>query len=155
MRRLFAFLSLILSSHALACPDQFICSGGTCVRAPVATCGSPAPHSTQSVPAVTVSTGSVAYGPQHSAAFLALSTTRQVGQNSSIPTTASTIAPPSQPAYVGNGQNYSGYGCAENGSCYGDISSVNGMPKTVHVNGYYRSDGTYVRGHYRSSGRSR
>jgi hypothetical protein len=27
------------------------------------------------------------------------------------------------------------------------------MPKTNHVNGYYRSNGTYVRGHYRSSGR--
>jgi hypothetical protein len=47
----------------------------------------------------------------------------------------------------------SGGGCAENGSCYGDISSINGMPKTTHVDGYYRSNGTYVRGHYRSSGR--
>ena len=46
-----------------------------------------------------------------------------------------------------------GIGCAENGSCYGDISSINGMPKTNHVNGYFRKDGTYVRGHYRSSGR--
>ena len=40
--------------------------------------------------------------------------------------------------------------CAENGSCYGD-PNVNGVPKTVHVNGYYRKDGTYVRGHYRSA----
>lgn len=40
--------------------------------------------------------------------------------------------------------------CAENGSCYGDISNVTGLPKTVPVNGYYRKDGTYVRGHYRS-----
>ena len=40
--------------------------------------------------------------------------------------------------------------CAENGSCYGD-PNVNGIPKTVHVNGYYRKDGTYVRGHYRSA----
>jgi len=47
----------------------------------------------------------------------------------------------------------SGVGCAENGSCYGDISNINGMPKTNHVNGYFRSDGTYVRGHFRSSGR--
>lgn len=44
-------------------------------------------------------------------------------------------------------------GCAENGSCYGDISSINGMPKTIHVEGYYRQNGTYVRGHYRSRGR--
>lgn len=40
--------------------------------------------------------------------------------------------------------------CAENGSCYGDISNVTGLPKTVPVSGYYRKDGTYVRGHYRS-----
>ena len=40
--------------------------------------------------------------------------------------------------------------CAENGSCYGDISSYNGKAKTVHIKGYYRKDGTYVRGHYRS-----
>jgi len=40
--------------------------------------------------------------------------------------------------------------CAENGSCYGDISRFNGQPKTNYVNGYYRSNGTYVRGHYRS-----
>jgi hypothetical protein len=41
--------------------------------------------------------------------------------------------------------------CAENGSCYGDISEGTGRPKTVPVQGYYRSDGTYVRGYYRSS----
>ena len=40
--------------------------------------------------------------------------------------------------------------CAENGSCYGDISSYTGRPKMVHVRGYYRKDGTYVRGHYHS-----
>ena len=40
--------------------------------------------------------------------------------------------------------------CAENGSCYGDPNAT-GVPKTVHVNGYYRKDGTYVRGHYRSA----
>jgi hypothetical protein len=40
--------------------------------------------------------------------------------------------------------------CAENGSCYGDISNITGLPKTTPVNGYFRSDGTYVRGYYRS-----
>jgi hypothetical protein len=40
--------------------------------------------------------------------------------------------------------------CAENGSCYGDISAATGLPKTVAVSGYYRADGTYVRGYYRS-----
>lgn len=44
-------------------------------------------------------------------------------------------------------------GCAENGSCYGDISVATGRAKTVAVRGYYRSDGTYVRGHYRSKPR--
>jgi hypothetical protein len=44
----------------------------------------------------------------------------------------------------------SGYPCAENGSCYGDISPATGLPKTVAVHGYFRRDGTYVRGYYRS-----
>lgn len=48
-----------------------------------------------------------------------------------------------------------GYPCAENGSCYGDPSTHTGAPKTIHVRGYYRKDGTYVRGHYRSRGRRR
>ena len=44
-----------------------------------------------------------------------------------------------------------GYGAvAENGSYYGQ-PNVNGVPKTLAVNGYYRKDGTYVRGYYRSS----
>ncbi len=38
---------------------------------------------------------------------------------------------------------------AENGSYYGQPNQY-GVPKTVHVRGYYRKDGTYVRGHYRS-----
>lgn len=46
----------------------------------------------------------------------------------------------------------SGYSCAENGSCYGDVSAATGRAKTVPVQGYYRRDGTYVRGHYRSKG---
>lgn len=39
---------------------------------------------------------------------------------------------------------------AENGSYYGQ-PNVNVVPKTVAVGGYYRKDGTYVRGHYRSA----
>lgn len=53
---------------------------------------------------------------------------------------ASTV-PVSAPAVIG---------CAENGSCYGDISAATGRAKTVSVGGYFRKDGTYVRGHYRS-----
>ena len=41
-------------------------------------------------------------------------------------------------------------GCGENGSCYGDISTLTGRPKTSYVRGYTRRDGTYVRSHYRS-----
>lgn len=44
-------------------------------------------------------------------------------------------------------------GVAESGSYYGELNA-NGVPKTVHVNGYYRKDGTYVREHYRSAPRS-
>ncbi len=40
--------------------------------------------------------------------------------------------------------------CAENGSCYGDISKATGRPKTFTLAVNYRRDGTYVRGHYRS-----
>jgi hypothetical protein len=39
---------------------------------------------------------------------------------------------------------------AENGSSYGQ-PNANGVPKSVKVEGYFRSDGTYVRGHYRSA----
>lgn len=53
--------------------------------------------------------------------------------------------PPSASSVVGSTP-----GCAENGSCYGDISATTGRPKTVEVHGYYRKNGTYVRGHYRS-----
>jgi len=59
--------------------------------------------------------------------------------------TASPSVGTSVPTYVPSGP-----GCAENGSCYGDVSTITGLPKTVAVSGYYRRDGTYVRGHYRS-----
>lgn len=53
------------------------------------------------------------------------------------------------------GNLLTGPGCAENGSCYGDLSLATGSAKTVHVGGYYRKDGTYVRGHYRSAPKKR
>jgi hypothetical protein len=43
-----------------------------------------------------------------------------------------------------------GWGVAENGSYYGELNA-NGVPKTDLVSGYYRRDGTYVRGYYRSA----
>ena len=42
------------------------------------------------------------------------------------------------------------YGCSETGSCYGDISTTTGLPKTTYVHGYFRSNGTYVGSYYRS-----
>lgn len=42
------------------------------------------------------------------------------------------------------------YGCSESGSCYGEISPDTGKPKTVYVPGYYKSNGKYVRGYFRS-----
>jgi outer membrane protein assembly factor BamE (lipoprotein component of BamABCDE complex) len=42
-----------------------------------------------------------------------------------------------------------GSAVAENGSYYGEPNKV-GIPKTVRVRGYYRKDGTYVPGHFRS-----
>jgi endonuclease YncB( thermonuclease family) len=62
---------------------------------------------------------------------------------SSQPTESPSYYIPPRPAYKPP--------VAENGSYYGEISERTGRPKTVHVNGYYRRDGTYVRGYYRSS----
>jgi hypothetical protein len=67
---------------------------------------------------------------------------KEAAAKPSIPEIPSVVPPVAVP----------GGGCAENGSCYGDISAPTGNPKTTHVNSYYRRDGTYVRSHYRSSG---
>lgn len=64
------------------------------------------------------------------------------------PTYQAVAAPPAYPSY--KPAFLPRIGCAENGSCYGDISALTGRPKTVSVGGYFRSNGTYVRGHYRS-----
>ncbi len=67
--------------------------------------------------------------------------------NISKPAYSSSAGPAYEPAIV----LPPGYGAvAENGSYYGQ-PNVNGLPKTVAVSGYYRKDGTYVRGHYRSA----
>jgi len=46
---------------------------------------------------------------------------------------------------------FAGPGCSETGSCYGDISAINSLPKTTYVPGYFRSDGTHVGSYYRSN----
>jgi hypothetical protein len=42
---------------------------------------------------------------------------------------------------------------AENGSYCGEISKRTNRPKNIYVQGYYRKDGKYVRGHYKSKRR--
>ncbi len=59
-------------------------------------------------------------------------------------------SPPGYPTRSSYAKRYSAPGVVENGSYYREISTHNGLPKTNYVNGYYRRDGTYVRGHYRS-----
>jgi hypothetical protein len=36
------------------------------------------------------------------------------------------------------------------GNCYGCISSINGLPKNNYVSGYFKSNGTYVNGYWKS-----
>jgi len=55
-----------------------------------------------------------------------------------------------EPTVSGEPHVPSNVGCAENGSCYGDISTATGRPRDTYVHGYVRRDGTYVRSHYRS-----
>lgn len=50
---------------------------------------------------------------------------------------------------LGSGGESSSAACKSEGY-YGEISCLTGKPKTVHVRGYYRKDGTYVSPHYRS-----
>lgn len=78
---------------------------------------------------------------------LAVSQTLGTGSKTFAPTTAGTSWS-SEPALAT--QNGTTPSCAENGSCFGDISPATDLPKTILVRGYYRSNGTYVRGYYRS-----
>ena len=125
-------LFLILIFHTInsfaECPYTFSCTQQGCVKVTDSRCTLPTPltppQSTSSELNKQNSQGAVFVSPN----------TKQNSSNNSS----------TSPSYGG---------CAENGSCYGDISSVNGTPKTIQVDGYYRRDGTYVRGHYRSSGR--
>lgn len=74
------------------------------------------------------------------------------GMSSQIAGSNSTATPRtySQPTYTRTTTPSTGYPfVAENGSYYGE-PNANGVPKTVGVSGYYRQDGTYVRGYYRS-----
>ena len=65
-------------------------------------------------------------------------------------TTTSDELPPSSYGGDTNAAFVNGHPIAENGSYYGEISKVNGLPRTHYINGYYRADGSYVRSYYRS-----
>jgi len=127
---LLIFLAFINSIAFADCPFTFTCTPQGCTKVVDANCSVPAPSAVTKVEksdtASTNAQGAVFVAP-----------TVQAKSKNEV------YLPP--PVYVPP------YGaCAENGSCYGDTSTVNGMPKTVSVNGYYRKDGTYVRGYYRS-----
>lgn len=149
MKKWFSLLLFFtLFGIANACPEQFVCDQNGCKRIPVASCSSEPVTSGHYSPPISSST---TYGPNHSALFS--------NHSSTVSSPPSTGIDHSNGPYVNAPpipqQATQAYApvCAENGSCYGDISSINGMPKTTHVNGYFRRDGTYVRGHYRSAGR--
>ena len=127
----------IAESRADNCQFTFKCQGNICERVLTASCSGNIPTANVVVSAPLSSTISV-----DSSLTGSTSTSSAFVQPEQRPSN-STLSP-SSPI---------GTGCAENGSCYGDISNINGMPKTNHVNGYLRRDGTYVRGHYRSTGR--
>jgi len=52
--------------------------------------------------------------------------------------------------YTGNSSGYYKPPVAENGDVRGWDNDGDGRTEPVHVRGYYRRDGTYVRGHYRA-----
>jgi hypothetical protein len=137
IRFIFAFIAIsfsIADATADNCQYTFRCQGSICERASPASCTTnPSNAVIYTSPVATPAIGSATSATPPSAA--PLSNSEEVTRKEPHP------LPPS------------GLGCAENGSCYGDVSNINGMPKTEAINGYYRKDGTYVRGHYRSSGR--
>jgi len=127
---LLIFLACLNTIAFADCPYTFSCTQQGCAKLVDANCSVPSPVAVSK----TEKTDSISTNAQ-GAIFIA--PTVQAKSKTEV------YVPP--PAYVPPAG-----ACAENGSCYGDISSVNGTPKTVSVNGYYRKDGTYVRGHYRS-----
>jgi len=126
----FALNLASITAKADSCQYTFRCQGSICERVTDTTCP----------PA-----------PSNAAIYVTPSSTTLIGP--------STDAPSNQIVAPTNGisknleaplKPSNGFGCAENGSCYGDISNITNLPKTVPVLGYYRKDGTYVRGYYRS-----
>ena len=135
-----AFFALFIAHSAVsadACHFTFKCQGSICERVVPSSC------------TPSYSSNAVVITPPPAAASLGAATASNLPVSPFV--SGSTEVVKSQDNLQST--PISGVGCAENGSCFGDISNINGMPKTNHVNGYFRKDGTYVRGHYRSSGR--
>jgi hypothetical protein len=125
---LILLLFLLVSSANAGCPTQTQCTNGVCERVLIPNCNTPS---------------QVRVIPANGR------TSIEVIQDASQNVTP-TISQNDVTTQDAANQNVYASPCAENGSCYGDVSSVTGLPKTTHVNGYYRKNGTYVRGHYRS-----
>lgn len=70
------------------------------------------------------------------------------------PTTSYQAIPQASPSYL-NQPGYKEYkyqpSVAENGDVRGRDNDGDGRSEPVHVRGYHRKDGTYVRGHYRAA----
>ena len=125
---LIPLLFLLVSTAYAGCPTQTQCANGLCERVSIPNCN--APSQVRVIPA----NGR---------------TSTEVIQDASQNVTP-TISHNDVTTQDAANQNVYASPCAENGSCYGDVSSVTGLPKTTHVDGYYRKNGTYVRGYYRS-----
>ena len=135
----FAFLALFIAHSGVSadsCQFTFKCQGSICERVVPTSCIPSAASNALVITSLAAVSPLGAATPNPPATPFVARSTEDVKSQDSLQSTS-----------------ISGFGCAENGSCYGDLSNVNGMPKTTLVNGYYRSDGTYVRGYYRSSGR--
>jgi hypothetical protein len=128
------FLLLLLNSFFsyADCPSQTVCRSGSCYQEEIPNC-----RVAGNVKVISPSVSETDYQNWYK------KDNQQIYENKTSTTSSN---PPKN-------KTYNSPSCAENGSCYGEMSSVNGLPKTTHVQGYYRKDGTYVRGHYRSKGR--
>ena len=131
----------IAESRADNCQFTCRCQGNICERVLPEACSTNTLPSNVTVVAPSSATTSSA------TAFISKSADAQAANRAFVGSEQRTFVPPATPIPP------SGVGCAENGSCYGDVSNINGAAKTNLVNGYLRRDGTYVRGYYRSSSR--
>ena len=129
---IYFLLAFLLSTNVLAeCPHTFACTQQGCAKVTETSCSIPEPLISNQI----INKESFELNTQGATFVSPASNTNKQGSGNN-------------PQYVPPA-----IGCAENGSCYGDTSVINGLPKTTRVDGYFRKDGTYVRGHYRSKGR--